>query len=57
MARETLPVALDLMFEHESGYSNAKTDSGGPTELSADFSKMMRCRGVIQPIFLRQPDC
>lgn len=28
MARETLPVALDLMFGHEGGYSNAKTDRG-----------------------------
>lgn len=32
MARETLPVALRLMFGHEGGYVNRKTDSGGPTK-------------------------
>lgn len=30
--RETLGVALRLMFGHEGGYSNRKTDSGGPTK-------------------------
>lgn len=28
MARQTLPRALELMFGHEGGYSNKKTDSG-----------------------------
>jgi len=28
MARETLPIALDLTFGHEGAYSNAKTDRG-----------------------------
>ena len=30
--RETLPIALRLMFGHEGGYSNRKTDAGGPTK-------------------------
>ncbi len=30
--RETLPVALRLMFGHEGGYSNSASDSGGPTK-------------------------
>ncbi|PYG54361.1 hypothetical protein N434_04622 [Rhizobium sp. UGM030330-04] len=33
MARETLSVALDLMFGHEGGYVNAKTDRGGPISM------------------------
>jgi len=33
MARETLPVALDLMFDHEGGYVNAKSDRGGPPRM------------------------
>ena len=32
MARESLPVALDLVFGHEGGYSNVSTDRGGPTK-------------------------
>ena len=31
MARETLPVALTLMFGHEGGYVNNPSDPGGPT--------------------------
>lgn len=31
MAKETLSTALALMFGHEGGYVNAKTDRGGPT--------------------------
>ena len=32
MARETLPVALELVFGDESGYSNRSRDRGGPTK-------------------------
>ena len=32
MAGETLPVALELMFGHEGGYSNVSTDRGGSTK-------------------------
>lgn len=34
MARETLPVALDLMFGHEGGYVNSNRDRGGATKPS-----------------------
>lgn len=44
--RETLPQALQLMFGDEGGYSNRKTDRGGPTKygitqgtLSADLGR------------------
>lgn len=30
--RKTLPEALTLMFGHEGGYNNRKTDRGGPTK-------------------------
>lgn len=30
--RETLPKALKLMFGHEGGYVNARSDRGGPTK-------------------------
>lgn len=30
--RDTLGIALRLIFGHEGGYSNRKTDSGGPTK-------------------------
>lgn len=46
MARETLPVALDLMFGHEGGYSNAKTDSGGPTKYGITHKTLAAHRGV-----------
>lgn len=32
MAKQTLPTALALMFGHEGGYVNSKTDAGGPTK-------------------------
>lgn len=34
MARETFPVALDLMFGHEGDYVNANRDRGGATKPS-----------------------
>lgn len=46
MARETLPVALDLMFGHEGGYSNSKTDSGGPTKYGVTHKTLAASRGV-----------
>lgn len=46
MARETLPVALDLMFGHEGGYSNSKTDSGGPTKYGITHKTLAAHRGV-----------
>lgn len=46
MARETLPVALDLMFGHEGGYSNAKTDSGGPTKYGITHKTLAAHRGL-----------
>jgi lysozyme family protein len=46
MARETLPVALDLMFGHEGGYSNAATDSGGPTKYGITHKTLAARRGV-----------
>lgn len=46
MARETLPVALDLMFGHEGGYSNVKTDRGGPTKYGITHKTLAAHRGV-----------
>lgn len=46
MARETLPVALNLMFGHEGGYSNVKTDSGGPTKYGVTHKTLAAHRGV-----------
>jgi lysozyme family protein len=46
MARETLPVALELMFGDEGGYSNAKTDRGGPTKYGVTHSTLAAHRGV-----------
>ncbi len=45
MARETLPVALDLMFGHEGGYSNVKTDRGGPTKYGVTHTTLAARRG------------
>jgi lysozyme family protein len=44
--RETLPRALELMFGHEGGYSNAKTDSGGPTKYGITHKTLAAHRGV-----------
>ena len=46
MARETLPTALKLMFGHEGGYSNVKTDSGGPTKFGVTHKTLAAHRGV-----------
>lgn len=46
MARETLPVALDLMFGHEGGYVNVKTDKGGPTKYGITHTTLAAHRGV-----------
>ena len=46
MARETLPVALDLMFGHEGGYVNTKTDRGGPTKYGITHKTLAAHRGV-----------
>lgn len=46
MARETLPRALELMFGHEGGYSNVKTDAGGPTKYGVTHKTLAQHRGV-----------
>jgi len=46
MARETLSKALTLMFGHEGGYSNRKTDSGGPTKYGITHRTLAGHRGV-----------
>lgn len=46
MARETLPTALSLMFGHEGGYVNAKTDAGGPTKYGITHRTLAAHRGV-----------
>lgn len=46
MARTTLPIALKLMFGHEGGYSNVKTDSGGPTKFGVTHKTLASHRGV-----------
>lgn len=46
MARETLPTALALMFGHEGGYVNAKTDRGGPTKYGITHKTLAAHRGV-----------
>ncbi len=42
MARETLPVALELMFAHDV---NAKTDKGGPTKYGITHRTLAAYRG------------
>ncbi|WP_262517195.1 glycosyl hydrolase 108 family protein [Agrobacterium tumefaciens] len=46
MARETLPVALDLMFGHEGGYVNAKTDRGDPIKYGITHKTLAARCGV-----------
>lgn len=44
--RETLPVALRLMFGAEGGYSNRSTDKGGPTKYGITAKTLAAARGV-----------
>lgn len=44
--RETLPKALQLMFGHEGGYVNVKTDRGGPTKYGITHTTLAAHRGV-----------
>jgi len=46
MTRATLPTALTLMFGSEGGYSNRKTDSGGPTKYGVTHKTLAAHRGV-----------
>lgn len=46
MARENLAVALDLMFGHEGGYVNVKSDRGGPTKYGITHKTLAAARGV-----------
>ncbi|CAN7377007.1 glycoside hydrolase family 108 protein [Phyllobacterium sp. LjRoot231] len=46
MARETLPAALQLLFGDEGGYSNSKSDSGGPTKYGITHKTLAADRGV-----------
>jgi len=43
--RQTLTTALELMFGHEGGYSNVKTDSGGPTKYGITHKVLAAHRG------------
>ncbi|WP_457664007.1 glycoside hydrolase family 108 protein [Sinorhizobium medicae] len=44
--RDNLPTSLDLMFGHEGGYSNVKTDRGGPTKYGITHTTLAAHRGV-----------
>jgi lysozyme family protein len=46
--RETLPVALQLTFGDEGGYSNASTDSGGPTKYGITYKTLAAHDGISQ---------
>lgn len=46
MARETLPIALRLMFGDEGGYSNRKSDRGGPTKYGITHRTLAAHLGV-----------
>lgn len=45
MAKETLAVALKLLFGDEGGYSNRKTDKGGPTKYGITHKTLAAHRG------------
>ncbi len=44
--RENLKPSLELMFGHEGGYSNRKTDRGGPTKFGITHRTLAQHRGV-----------
>ena len=44
--RENLDDSLELMFGHEGGYVDAKTDSGGPTKYGVTHKTLAAHRGV-----------
>lgn len=44
--RENLDDSLELMFGHEGGYVNAKTDAGGPTKYGITHKTLAAYRGV-----------
>lgn len=44
--RQTLDIALDLMFGHEGGYVNDPKDSGGPTKYGITHRTLAAHRGV-----------
>ena len=46
MAWETLPVALELVFGDESGYSNRSRDRGGPTKYGVTHRTPAAHRGL-----------
>lgn len=46
MARENLDDALELMFGHEGGYANSKSDAGGPTKYGITHKTLAAHRGV-----------
>jgi lysozyme family protein len=46
--RETLPVALQLTFGDEGGYSNVATDSGGPTKYGITYKTLAAHDGISQ---------
>jgi len=44
--RDNLPKSLELLFGHEGGYSNVKTDKGGPTKFGITHRTLAAHRGV-----------
>jgi lysozyme family protein len=44
--RENLDASLELIFGHEGGYVNAKTDRGGPTKYGITHKTLAKHRGV-----------
>ncbi len=46
MARQNLGPSLKLLFGDEGGYSNSKTDSGGPTKYGITHKTLAAYRGV-----------
>jgi lysozyme family protein len=46
MVKSTLPLALDLVFGHEGGYSNVATDRGGPTKYGITHRTLAAYRRV-----------